>query len=111
MANSFVNFFEEKIDRIINTLECESFPNKTTIRKINNSEFSKFGDLSIEDFKKTMSKLKNTYCENDPFPISDVSEAKNYGEIQKLYYDIVCMSLKQAIFPNSEKICIHKTDL
>ena len=108
MANNFVNYFENKIERIIMNLDNGSFLGTTAVRQICDSEFGKFNDLSIEDFGKVISKLKNTYCENDPFPIGDVRNAKNFGEIQKLYYDIVCMSLKQAKFPKCEKIAYIK---
>ena len=108
MANKFANYFEDKIERIITTLDNEVSPETLSVRNVYDSEFSKFNDLSMEDFRKILGNLSSTYCENDPFPISDVRVAKNFVEIQKLYYDIVCMSLQQAIFPRSEKIAYIK---
>ena len=108
MANNFANHFEEKIERIITTLDSETVSNNTEVIQINNSEFSKFSELTIEDFIKIIGKLRNTYSENDPFPISDVKDAKNLSQIYEIYYDIVCMSMKQSIFPKSEKIAYIK---
>ena len=108
MANNFVNYFEEKIERISTAFENETFPDSTEVIQINNSELGKFSDLTFEDFNKIIGSLRNTYCENDPFPVSDVKGAKNLSEIYRLYYDIVCMSLKQSIFPRCEKIAYIK---
>ena len=72
-----------------------------------NGKFSKFKELNMSDFKKTMVKMKNTHSENDPFPIGDMKDAENFVQLQEEYFDIVSMSLSQAVFPKSEKLaCI-----
>ena len=53
-----------------------------------------------------------TYCENDPFPISDIKDAENMHLIHRpsVYLTIINMSIAQAVFPQSEKLaCIKPT--
>ena len=78
MANDFAYYFDEKIERIILGLNSEDPEDSVAfqIEKMDEqSKFSKFEDLTMDKFAKMMSKVKNTYCENDLFPISDVREA------------------------------------
>ena len=108
LADEFGNHFEEKIETISLsfTTEASQEPLRTTLTV--NSKFGEFKELNINDFRKMMHKVKNTYCENDPFPISDVKEAKNFDQLQEFYFEIVSKSLTQATFPNSEKLACIK---
>ena len=55
-------------------------------------------------------KAKCTYCENDPFPISDIKDAENMHLINSVFLTIINMSIAQAVFPQSEKLaCIKPT--
>ena len=108
LANNFVNYFEDKIERICLSLGNEVTSDMSTVVEINNNKFIKFKELNMNDFKEITLKLKNTYCENDPFPISDVKEAENFTQLQKIYFDVVNMSLTQAVFPKSEKLACIK---
>ena len=55
-------------------------------------------------------KVKCTYCENDPFPISDIKDAENMHLIHSVYLTLISMSIAQAVFPQSEKlVCIKPT--
>ena len=55
-------------------------------------------------------KVKCTYCENDPFPISDIKDAENMHLINSVFLTIINMSIAQAVFPQSEKLaCIKPT--
>ena len=109
MTNDFVNYFEDKIEKI-----CYSFYDQAEIEvpRLNNprqiDKLSHFNTLSFNEFKKITTKIKNTYCENDPFPISDITNAKNFDQLQGIYLDTVNMSLTQAIFPESEKLASIK---
>ena len=56
-------------------------------------------------------KAKCTYCENDPFPISDIKYAKNMHLIglNSVFLTIINRSIAQAVFPQSEKLaCINQ---
>ena len=48
------------------------------------------------------------YCENDPFPISDIKDAKNMHLINSVFLTIINMSITQAVFPQSEKLACIK---
>ena len=108
LANEFVDYFEEKTEKIYNSLGNVESRNLTGVTRIQNRKFCKFKEIDKETFEKVLSKMKNTYCENDPFPISDVKNAKNFAQVKELYFDIVNMSLTQAIFPKSEKLACVK---
>ena len=55
-------------------------------------------------------KVKCTYFENDPFPISDIKDAENMHLIHGVYLTIINMSIAQAVFPQSGKLaCIKPT--
>ena len=54
-------------------------------------------------------KAKCTSCENDPFPISEIKDAKNMHLINSVFLTIINMSIAQAVFPQSEKLaCINQ---
>ena len=56
------------------------------------------------------SRRHSTYCENDPFPISDIKDAENMHLIYSVYLTLINMSIAQAVFPQSEKLaCIKPT--
>ena len=45
-----------------------------------------------------------SYCENYPFPISDIKDAENmHLKTYSVYLTIINMSITQAVFPQSEK--------
>ena len=74
LANNFVNFFEEKIERICLSLDEESALIVTTDSQTSrpNIKFNKFRISNMEEFNKITSKLKNTFCKYCPFLISDL---------------------------------------
>ena len=50
MANDFVNYFEEKIERICLSLTSENSQSSPDVTLERNNKFSKFKILSIDDF-------------------------------------------------------------
>ena len=55
-----------------------------------------------------MKKQKKTYSPADPFPISEVAKASNFGHLIHIYKIIINLSLWTGIFPVSEKTAIIK---
>ena len=108
LADKFVMFFEEKTDKIYRSLTNENYGNTTFTAQHVQIRLRKFKELDMNEFKRIMSKTKYTYCENDPFPIRDVKDATNIDLLCNNYFKIVNMSLKQAVFPQSEKLGIIK---
>ena len=82
--------------------ECLSMP-QTEYRK-----FEKFKKLTISEIEKVMNKIKVTYSENDPFPISDIRDAPNFDKMKKFFLNIVNMSTEYAKFPQGEKLACIK---
>ena len=75
-----------------------------------NRNLDRFQELDLTDLKRVIDKIKCTYCENDPFPISDIKDAKNMHLIHSVYLTKINMSITQAVFPQSEKLaCITPT--
>ena len=76
-----------------------------------NKKLDRFQELNLIDLKnKVIDKVKCTYCENDPFPISDIKDVENMHLIHSVYLTIINMSITQAVFPKSEKLaCIKPT--
>ena len=109
LANEFVKFFENKVERICSELADEPFIEGPNINQIVNIKLKKFKKLEMSDFDKVIGKIKPTYCENDPFPISDIKEAENYLKIKTLYLKITNLSLDEG-FPQCEKLACLKPE-
>ena len=60
------------------------------------------------DLKRVISKAKNTYCENDPFPVGDIISATNRESVYRIYFEIINLSISLSEFPSSEKVAFIK---
>ena len=107
LANNFVKYFENKINKICVEIEKESYVENRYMMKTENIKLTKFRKLNMNDLEKVMGKMKLTYCENDPFPISDIKDAENFDKIKSLYLKIINMSLQDG-FPQCEKLACIK---
>ena len=67
-----------------------------------NKKLDRFQELNLTDLKKVIDKVKCTYCENDPFPISDIKDAENIHLIHSVYLTIINMSIAQVVFPREK---------
>ena len=108
LANEFVNFFENKVEKICTEIARESLTACPSMPIVEYNKLKKFKKLSMSDFEKILKKIKITHCENDPYPIGDISDAENYSKIKNLYLDIINKSLEQSEFPKSEKLACIK---
>ncbi len=62
----------------------------------------------MNDVKKIFQKVKLTYCDNDPLPISDIVNSENIDDFFNIVTFIVNNSIESKIFPESEKVAIVK---
>ena len=108
LANEFVNFFENKVEKICIEIARESVTTCPSMPNVDHNKLKKFEKLTISDFDKILKRIKVTYCENDPCPISDIHEAENYSKIKNLYFEITNKSLEFSEFPKSEKLACIK---
>ena len=106
LANEFVTFFENKVEKICEEIAKEPFTEGPIMTHVETRKLNKFKKLDMSEFEKILGKIKLTYCENDPFPISDI-EAENYDKIKSLYLKITNMSLDDGC-PQSEKLACIK---
>ena len=107
LANEFVNYFENKVEKICGDIAEESFVEGPNMMRAENKKLKKFEKLDMNDLDKVIRKIKPTYCENDPLPINDIKDAENYGKIKTLYLNITNMSLQDE-FPQCEKLACIK---
>ena len=59
--------------------------------------------MTLTDMKDTLRKANKTYCERDPFSISDIKEQHNLDKLTLVFHGITNRSLKKGIFPKTEK--------
>ena len=108
LANEFVNFFENKVEKICIEIARESTTICPSMPYVEYNKLKKFEKLSMRDFERILKRIKITYCENDPCPISDIHNAENYSKIKDLYLEITNKSLEHSEFPKSEKLACIK---
>ena len=108
LANEFVNFFENKVEKICIEIARESATICPSMPYVEYNKLKKFEKLSMRDFERILKRIKITYCENDPCPISDIHNAENYSKIKDLYLEITNKSLEHSEFPKSEKLACIK---
>ena len=108
LVNEFSDHFDEKIAKICRNFTTETTSNAVKLTVHVKEKFTEFKKLNMDEFAKVLNKVRNTYCGNDPFPISDIKNAKNFTKMQEIYYNIVNMSLLHGVFPKSEKLACVK---
>ena len=89
LANKFVKFFDDKTDKIYRSFMNENSSNISFMPQQVNKKLDRFQELNLTDLKRVIDKVKCTYCENDPFPISDIKDAKNMHLIHSVYLTII----------------------
>ena len=99
LSNDFVISMKEKTERIRSGFSN----NMLHIPARVDGSWTSFPPLSREEFKKVFIRTKKTFCPADPFPVSDLVSAPNFERIIDIYYKIVSWSLREGIFPESEK--------
>ena len=73
-------------------------------------KLDRFQELNLTELKRVIDKVKYTYCENDPFPMSDIKDVENMHLIHSVCLTITNMTIAQAVLPQSEKLaCIKPT--
>ena len=77
LANKFVKFFSDKTDKIYRSFMNENSSNISFMPQQVNKKLDRFQELNLTDLKRVTDKVKCTYCESDPFPISDLKDAEN----------------------------------
>ena len=76
LANRFGKFFDDKTDKIYKSFTNENSRNISFMPQQVNKKLDRFQELNLTDLKKVIDKVKCTYCENDPFPISDIKDVE-----------------------------------
>ena len=98
----FSDFFENKIENWAKGFEEEAqFDLHPVVRREN--RLIHFVTVDFNKIKSIVSKVKRTYCERDPFPISDIIDCDHFDSFLRVYLEIVNLSILAKRFPESEK--------
>ena len=97
-----------KLKKIYRSFPDVSGIGQTPVVESGVKKLKQFKKIDMCDLKRVMGIVKNTYCENDPFPIGDIIEAENKQLVYDIYLETVNLSISQSEFPISEKTAIIK---
>lgn len=64
------------------------------------------GDFTMTDLntvKSIVTRVKPTHCGNDPIPVREIVHSNDFGSFLEVFVDIVNCSIKDSVFPQSEK--------
>lgn len=67
-----------------------------------------FKKVNMDVVKSIVSRVKLTYCDKDPLPISDIINSNNFQGILQLFLECVNVSIENKVFPETEKLAIVK---
>ena len=103
----FARFFNNKIDIIYRSFSSTDGDLQISV-EWRGKKLKKFKPIAMGDLIRVIRKTKNTYCENDPFPVSDIVKASNKDSVYKIYLEIINLSISSSKFPSSEKVAYIK---
>ena len=106
-VEDFAQFFNDKIDNIYRSFPCTG-DDQVPVIENDGKKLNRFKKISMCDLIRIIRNIKNTYCENDPFPIGDITNATNRHLVYNIYLEIINLSISQSEFPSSEKIAFIK---
>ena len=67
-----------------------------------------FSEIDFLELCKVMKKVKDTFSDNDPLPISELKNSNNFDLVENIYLEIVNLSTATSVFPQSEKVASIK---
>ena len=107
-AENFAIFFSEKTDKIYRSFSDAAWDGQTSVSGREVKTLKKFQKINMNDLIRVMGNVKNTYCENDPFPIGDIKQVTNRQLVYDIYLEIVNLSISYSEFPDCEKVAFIK---
>ena len=107
LSTKFLEFFDNKIRNII-----ESFRSDRIARELLVPEpmvwFQSFRTVNTDCVKRIVGRVKHTYCDMDPVPVSEIVSCQNFDALVRLWTELVNISIENKVFPESEKRAIVK---
>ncbi len=67
-----------------------------------------FKKVDMNVIKSIVSRVKLTYCDNDPLPISDIINSDNFHWVLQVFLECVNVSIENNVFPETEELAIVK---
>ena len=110
LANKFIDYFDEKIDKIRQKLDNE--PSTDTTRDnitFTGQPLSQFKQLTQSDVKRILKGMKNKHCKLDPMPLWLMNECLD--EFIPVITNIINASLELGEMPNIFKHALIKPTL
>ena len=108
LAREFLNFFDDKINRVIVSFGVGEVVRRESLIPINPLRLRCFDCIDLEYLKIIFAKIKLTYCDSDPFPVSEFKNGENFHLLLMIYVELINLSITTSRFPNSEKLALVK---
>ena len=108
LANEFLEFFENKILNVVNSFAGSNLREESFFPEGQVNKMLHFRQVDIEKIKSIVYRVKLTYCDNDPIPMSDIIGKGNFSEFLDVFWRIVSLSIEHSAVPESEKSAIIK---
>lgn len=109
LANEFLQFFENKIRRIVSAFSrSDSVVSGNEHISEPEVKLTVFQTVTESTVKDVITRAKYTHCANDPMPISIFDGNVNFGRLITIMTKMVNASISEGVFPNSEKQAIIK---
>ena len=109
LAMKFLEFFDNKISRVISSFSSVSTQRTVSISRLNPElKLTRFCGVDMSKLKLIFNKVKLTYSGGDPFPMSDFKNSSNFDSILMVFLELVNLCIAKKNFPESEKLAIIK---
>lgn len=108
LANMFLEFFDNKINRIIESFSDQEINDFEANNQESVVKLSSFHTVDKSVVKSVMTKAKLTHCANDPMPMKLMVSNENYDLMVNITTDLVNTSIEGGVFPSSEKQAVIK---
>ena len=105
LAEMFAEFFTDKINDIVNTF-TETPDGVSYFPNVQRKVMSRFRLIHLEKLKSILSRVRYTYCDNDPVNIADIAGSERFDELLMVLLNIINLCIRNNNFPDSEKMAI-----
>lgn len=108
-ANMFVDFFDKKIENVIMNFKVDGHHGPALETLVPEIKLTCFQQVDVAVVKSIVHRVTLTYCDNDPFPISDIIKSGNFSDLLNIMTEMVNISIEYKFFPEREKVAIVKS--
>ena len=111
LAQNFLEFFTTKIRNVVDSFTDGNSEWVSNIPQFQGRAFSSFQEIDINKLKYIVQRMKLTYCDNDPVPMSEIVNRGEFVYFWNIILKIVNLSIGKRAVPSSEKQSLIKPTL